>query len=208
MSKAPVFFIWFIFNERKAVSSSGTEGSFLLFFLSTEMTNMIVNQCYAEPSEAHAVPTGHRLWRGMHVSHLLLFGHPLAPYNDTLIHIYWQVVSLLYSSTTVPKKLGTRGGCLFESSVLNPPLPLGNNSFCAYVSNTSQRNKTCDFDLAWVQIPVALDTEIAPYRLITIDTPPIVPLLPLQHRSRWQWIGKIQDKKNPLCVPKNTYLQP
>lgn len=27
--------------------------------------------------------------------HLLLFGHPLAQYKDTLIHIHWQVVSLL-----------------------------------------------------------------------------------------------------------------
>lgn len=33
--------------------------AFLLFFQSTDMTNVLVNQCCAEPSEAHAVPTGH-----------------------------------------------------------------------------------------------------------------------------------------------------
>lgn len=65
----------------------------LLFFQSTDMTNVIVNQCWTEPREAHAVPTGHPAFEEVCMSAICCyFGHPLAAYNDTLIHNYWQVV--------------------------------------------------------------------------------------------------------------------
>lgn len=70
----------------------------LPFFQSTDMTNVIVNQCWAEPSQAHAVPTGHpALKKKVCMSAICCyFGHPLAPDSDTLIHIYWQVVRKKY----------------------------------------------------------------------------------------------------------------
>lgn len=90
-------FFWNSNRTRNAVNCSGylcistIFPAFLLFLQSTEMTNVIVNQCCAEASQPHAVPSGHPAFRRYACLPSVVIWTPAG------IHNHWQVVRLLFS---------------------------------------------------------------------------------------------------------------